>query len=199
MSALVLYRDDGPLARAIGGLLALPAATLVLAAAAPLFVTIAVEGAGASDVLAGIVIGWLVIVGGLSRGREGTGGFAWIVPPALRVAEYTALLWLGALAGDAEAAAFALLCALAFRHYDQVYRLRHRGVGPPAWVDLVSLGWEGRLLLGYLLLLVGALPAAFFVLAAVFAVVFVAESVAGWVSGVRVQASVYEEEEDEGQ
>ena len=198
MTALALYRDDGPLARALGRIARLPAPALVLAAAAPLFAAIAVEGAGASDALAGAVIAWLVIVGGLSQGDSETGGFAWIVPPVLRVAEYTALLWIGALA-DAEAAAFALLCALAFRHYDLVYRLRHRGTTPPGWVDRISLGWDGRVLLGYVLLLVGALPAAFFVLAAVFAVVFVADSVAGWIGGVRIRSSVYEEEEDEGQ
>ncbi len=45
------------------------------------------------------------------------------------------------------------------------------------------------------------LPAAFFILAAVLGVVFVVESVAGWTKAVAPgrRASVYEEEEDEGQ
>ena len=48
-------------------------------------------------------------------------------------------------------AAFALLCALAFRHYDLVYRLRHRGVAPPRWLDRAGGGWDGRLLAGFVL------------------------------------------------
>ncbi|HEV2061504.1 MAG TPA: DUF5941 domain-containing protein, partial [Solirubrobacteraceae bacterium] len=164
----------------------------------PLLVAIAVEGDRASDGLAAGVVAWAVLLGGLSRGRTEKGRFRWGVPPLIRLTEYAGLLWIGAL-GDALPAAFALVAALAFRHYDLVYRLRHRGVTPPRWVDLAGLGWEGRLLLGWLLLVVGALPAAFFVLAALLGVVFVTESVAGWTRGVRQRATVYEEEEDEGQ
>ena len=152
MSTLAVYRDDGPLARAI-------------ARRVP-----------------------------LERGR-----FAWAVPPLIRLVEYAGLLAIGA-AGDALPAAFALVAALAYRHYDLVYRLRHRGVTPPPWVDAVGLGWEGRLALAVVLLLAGALPAGFFVLAGVLGVVFVAESVAGWTGTVELrQTGVYDEQEDEGQ
>ena len=58
----------------------------------------------------------------------------------------------------------------------------------------------GILLRSPRLLLVGALPAGFFVLAGVLGVVFVVESVAGWTGTVRMQqTAVYEEQEDEGQ
>ena len=199
-ATLTVYRDDGPIAATLGRLAArLPAAALALLAALPLLAAMAIEGDGASDALAGGVIAWAILVGGLSRARTETGRFRWGVPPLIRLIEYAGILWLGAL-GDARSAAFALVAALAFRHYDLVYRLRHRGETPPAWVDLVGLGWEGRLLVGYVLLLVGALPAAFYVLAAVLGVVFVTESVAGWTKAVAPgRASVYEEEEDEGQ
>jgi hypothetical protein len=202
--ALALYRDDGPLANALaraGRALPAPAPALALLAILPLAVAILVEGDTASDALAGVVLAWLVVVGGLATGRPEAGSFRWLLPPVIRLGEYSALLWIGSLEGaDGVPAAFALIGALAFRHYDLVYRLRHRGVTPPRWVDLVGLGWEGRVVLGYLLLVAGLLPWAFFVLAAVLAVVYVAESVAGWTGTVRTQqTAVYEEEEDEGQ
>ena len=200
-STLTTYRDDGPIAGTLGRVAArLPAAALALAAVLPLLVAIAVDGDGASDALAGGVVAWAVVLGGLSRARTDVGRFRWGVPPLIRLTEYAGLLWIGAL-GDALAAAFALMAALAFRHYDIVYRLRHRGETTPRWVDLTGLGWEGRLVLGYALLVAGALPAGFFVLAGVLGVVFVVESVAGWTKAVAPgrRASVYEEEEDEGQ
>jgi hypothetical protein len=198
-AALTAYRDDGPLAGVLGRVAAkVPANALALLAAAAVLTAIAVEGDRAGDALAGAVIGSAVLLGGLSRGRTETGRFRWAVPPLIRLTEYAGLLWIGAL-GDALPAAFALVAALSFRHYDLVYRLRHRGVTPPRWVDLAGLGWEGRLLLGYVLLLAGALPAAFFVLAAILGVVYVGESIVGWTHDTRRQTAVYEEEEDEGQ
>ena len=201
---LALFRDDGPLAEALGRAgrrLPVPSPVLAAAAVLPLLVAIAIEGDGASDGLAGAVIAWVVVVGGLSAGRPGQTGFRWLPPAAIRLAEYSGLLWIASLEGaDGPPAAFALLAALAFRHYDLVYRLRHRGMTPPRWVDLVGLGWEGRLLIVFVLLVAGALPAGLFALAAILGVVFVAESVAGWTGTVRTQqTAVYEEEEDEGQ
>lgn len=203
-SGLTVYRDDGPLAGALGAVaraIPAPGAALALLAVLPLVVAIAIEGGGASDGLAGVVLAWLVVVGGLATGRPEAGSFRWAVPPLIRFGEYTALLWIGSLEGaDGVPAAFALIGALAYRHYDLVYRLRHRGVTPPRWVDLIGLGWDGRVVLGYVLLVAGLLPWAFFVLAAVLGVVYVAESVAGWTGTVRQQqTAVYEEEEDEGQ
>jgi uncharacterized protein DUF5941 len=203
-SPLVVYRDDGPLAALLAtpaAALRLPGAPFAFAAAFFLLVAIVGGGDGVSDLAAGLTLGGAIVLGGIAGGRAEQGGFAWSVPPLIRFVEYGGLLWLGSLAGDdGVPAAFALICALAYRHYDLVYRLRHRGVTPPRWVDLVGLGWEGRLVLGYVVLLAGVLPAAFFILAGVLGVVFVAESVAGWTSSARSQrGSVYEEEEDEGQ
>jgi hypothetical protein len=208
-STLRIYRDDGPLARALGRTLGravpLPAAALAAAGALPVLAVLAVTGGGASTALAGAALAWLVVVAGLSAGRPETGRLGWAPPPVIRGTEYVALMWIGAIAGGASvAAAFALLCALAFRHYDLVYRLRHRAATPPAWVDAVSLGWEGRLIAAWVLLAAGALPGAFFVVAVVFALVFVGDSVAGWVRFAGEQragaaAGSYEDEEDEGQ
>jgi hypothetical protein len=54
--------------------------------------------------------------------------------------------------------------------------------------------------LGYILLVAHALPAGFYIAAGLLAIVFVAESIAGWRRFGRGQQPVtYEDEEDEGQ
>jgi hypothetical protein len=151
------------------------------------------------------VLAWFVVLAGAASGTPPTDGFRWTVPPFVRLGEYTALLWIGALAGgNAEPAAFALICALAFHHYDLVYRLRNVGTEPPRWIGDLALGWDGRLVLGYILLVAGALPAGFFVAAGLLATAFVAESIAGWRRLGRAArtgdgpAVTYEDEEDMG-
>jgi hypothetical protein len=202
MSLLDIYRDDGPLARAIAGAIKVPGTQTLLTAVAvvPLFVLIAAEGAHASRAAAGATLAWLVLVGA-AAGRAPTDRLRWAVPPVLRLAEYSGILWIGAMGGESsEPAAFTLICVLAFRHYDVVYRLRHQGVAPPAWVGDLALGWDGRLVLGYILLVALALPAGFFIAAGLLATVFVAESIAGWRRfGRAPQPVTYEDEEDEGQ
>lgn len=201
---LVVYRDDGPLAAALGALAApavrVPPVALVAAGVLPLVAALAARGADASEGLAAAVVGWLVLLGGASSVREDTSRFRWLSPPLLRLAEYAAMLWLGSIAGGSGvAAAFALLAAIAFRHYDLVYRLRHRSVAPPRWVSAAGLGWDGRLIVALVLLLAGALTAGLFVLAAVLGTLFAVESALGWARAGRGQeAQVYEDEEDEG-
>ena len=203
MSALETYRDDGPLARALGALLGrgprVPPVAPIVAGLIPLLVLIAVEGGGASHATAAIAVAWLVALGGASSGLAHDDRLRWAVPPLLRLGEYAGILWIAAIAGSSSLpAAFALLLAVAFRQYDLVYRLRYRGTVPPAWVGLVSLGWDGRLVVAWILLVAGALPAGLFVMAGLFFAIFVGESVAGWAQFGRAQRPVlYEDEEDE--
>jgi hypothetical protein len=186
LSPFLLTRDDGPLARALGATVGravlLPAIALLGAGVVPLLAVLAVFGSDAPDGAVGATVGWLVLAGGAARGRPHTGSLRWAVAPVLRLAEYTTILWLGALAGGSgPAAAFALLAALAVRHYDLFYRLRFLGAAPPPWVGDAAGGWEGRLIGGYALLLAGAVPAGFFAAAGLLGLLFVGESVAGWV------------------
>jgi hypothetical protein len=203
--SLSLYRDDGPLARALAAaakpLNAAPQSLTVAAAIAPMFVLIALEGSGASHTAAGAVLAWFVLVAGASAATEPTDRLRWAVPPLIRAGEYTAILWIGAMGGrDSEPAALALICVLAFRHYDLVYRPRHQGVAPPAWIGNLALGWDGRLVLGYILLVADALPAGLYIAAGLFATAFVAESIAGWRRfGRGRQPVTHEDEEDEAQ
>jgi hypothetical protein len=192
------FRDDGPIARTLGRLgTALPAPPLVVAAVAPLIAAMAIEGDGASDGLAVAVVAWLVVAAGLSGGRTGTSRLRWIVPPLLRVGEYAGLLWLGTLAGASSVpAAFALLAALTLRHYDIVYGLRYRGAPVSERLGAAAGGWDGRLVLGCVLLLTDALPAGFYVLAAIIAVVFSAAAIRDW-SRARMPVTFHDDKEDE--
>jgi hypothetical protein len=196
---LETYRDDGPLARALGALgraLPVPPLALVLAGALPLLAAIVAEGDGASEPLGIAVVAWAVLACGLSSRRPHRDRLAWAAPVVLRATEYAALLWLGALAGGAGvASAFALLCVVAFRQYDIVYRLRHRGEGPPEWTRVVSGGWDGRLVVGCLAWLAGILTPVFFAAAAALAVVLVGESALGW---ARAGRPAHEDDDDEG-
>ena len=202
-SILEQYRDDGPLAQAlgtIGRVVRVPAFLLVGAGMVGLLALAAIEGDGASDGLVAAGVAWFLVLAGIASGRPHTDRFAWAVPGFLRVGEYVGLLWIAANAGDSgPAGAFALIAALTFRHYDLVYRQRYQGVAPPRWVQLVAGGWDGRLVVAWLLLVAGALPAGMFLLAGVLGSLFVAECVMSWVRLSAGPVSVYEDEEDEGQ
>jgi hypothetical protein len=218
--ALPVYRDDGPIARALGAALARtttrpadrgaahatrragpavwsPELALVVVGVVPLLAALVVGRDDVSDPVVGAAIAWMVLWAGAASGAPTGGSLRWALLPVLRAAEYAGLLWLAALAGgDALPAAFALLAALAFRHYDLVYRMRLRGDAPPRWLGVLSLGWDGRLIGGYVLLVLGAVPAGFYVAAGVFGVAFVAEAVSMW-AGVGGQPVGFEDAEDE--
>jgi hypothetical protein len=203
---VAVYRDDGPLARGIGALLrpavaAVPPPLLIVAALAPLLAVAAFAGGDVSDPVAAVVVAWVLLAVGASSGARPRARVRWAEPPLLRATEYTALIWIAALEGsDAYPAAFALLAVLTFRHYDLVYRLRHRGVVPARWVSALGGGWDGRVAVAFLLLVAGALPAGYFVAAAALGAAFVGEAIYGWVGVGRVQRPLeYDDEEDEGQ
>jgi hypothetical protein len=198
---IAVYRDDGPLARALGRTLGralpLPGPALALAALVPLLVVAIAGGNDLSEGAAAAVLAWAIVIGGASSGVHGRARTAWAAPPLMRLAEYAGLIWIAALHGaSAYPAAFAMIFALQFRHYDLVYRLRHRGVVPARWVSAVSLGWEGRLVLAYVLLVVGALPAGLYVVAALLGVALVGEAVYGWAVIGRVEQPLGDEDEE---
>lgn len=197
---LETYRDDGPLARALGSagrLVPLPPIFLIVAAALPLCVLLLLRREAVAEDVMGLLLGWAVVVAGISSGRPHSDRLRWAVPPALRLLEYTTLVWIAMLAGDSSRpAALALLGVLAFRHYDLVYRLRHQGAAPADWIGTVALGWEGRLIGAYVLWVTGLLPEGFFVAAAVFAAFFVGDAVVSWRRFGRAQrTSPYDDKE----
>jgi hypothetical protein len=171
MTTLLTYRDDGPLAKRFGRPNPLAPSLLTLVALVPLAVAI---GAGEhSKGVAAAVLAWFVALGGLAGGGPlERDRLNWAVPPLLRAGEYAALIWLW------PPAALAVLIPLAFRHYDVVYALRYRG-GPPT---APTGGWDGRLVLAWILLAADALPEGFYALGGILGVLFVAECVASWLN-----------------
>ena len=202
---LEVYRDDGPLGRAwsmVAGRVAAPAPLLMVLAVVALAAGVALDGRATGVPTVG---GWLVFVllGAVTARRAPHGRFKWVTPPLVRAAEYSFIAVLGWRAGGAAlAVTYGLLAAIAFRHYDLVYRLRHQGVAPPSWVSRIGLGWEGRTGVLLAATLAGLYLPVALALAVVFAAVFGSESVASWVglarSNDKQAAMAAEDDEDVG-
>jgi Family of unknown function (DUF5941) len=132
----------------------------------------------------------------LGRG-EGIRPLTWLGPPLVRALEYGFLIVLTALAEpDAMPLCFAFLGVLAFHHYDIVYRLRHQGVAPPAWVQAAGGGWDGRMLAVSVLAVAGVLEIGLLVAAVALALVYVTESMVSWVRFVRDRRPTAPEEDE---
>jgi len=203
-SNAAVYRDDGPLSAALGralgraGRFPVPAMALLLLGVGAILALAAFAGRDASTGLVAAAVAWLVLTVGITSGHWPKESFHWAVPPLVRLGEYAALAWLAATA-DAVPAAFALICALTFRHYDLVYRLRHRAEVPPRWLNLLAAGWDGRVIIAWVLLAVGALPEAMYVWAGLLGAVSVAETVAAWRRFERGRGTAGEFDEVEGE
>jgi hypothetical protein len=108
----------------------------------------------------------------------------WIVPALLRGAEYGFVVALAARAGGAApGAAYGLLAALSFHHYDLVYRVRYARLSAPRWLAAAGGGFDIRLLLVAILYAAGqgALWRGLATAAGCLAALFVVESTAAWV------------------
>lgn len=139
---------------------------------------------------------WVVLAAGLYAVLAGaavtgplTGPLDWLVPPVFRAAEYGTILILAARSevNGALPAAFGLVSAVAYHHYDTVYRIRGGTGAPPRWLVRTTVGHEGRTLV--VTALAAALatrgsdfPLALTVFAAVVALVVLLESIRFWVS-----------------
>ncbi|MFF5403640.1 DUF5941 domain-containing protein [Streptomyces misionensis] len=188
--ALADLADSGPLAEAVGrvvrgGLpgLAVPAAAL-LGGAAVVACAAFPDFGSALPVIGALVY---VLISALAVARPLKGALDWLVPPFFRAAEYGTVLVLAAKAGvnGALPAAFGLVAAVAYHHYDTVYRIRGNAGAPPAWLVRSIGGHDGRTLLVAVLaaVLTGAqFKVALTVLAVVVALVVLLESIRFWVS-----------------
>ncbi|MEW2155265.1 DUF5941 domain-containing protein [Streptomyces sp. NPDC007189] len=188
--ALADLADSGPLAEAVRrvarrGLpgLAVPAAAF--AGGAVVTACSALTGYGSVLPVIGALV--YVLTSALAVARPLKGALDWLVPPFFRAAEYGTVLILAGKAGvnGALPAAFGLVAAVAYHHYDTVYRIRGNAGAPPAWLVRCIGGHEGRTLL--VTVLAAVLTAAQFtvaltVLAVAVALVVLAESIRFWVS-----------------
>ncbi|MGW3629620.1 DUF5941 domain-containing protein [Streptomyces sp. NPDC005122] len=115
------------------------------------------------------------------------GALDWLVPPVFRAAEYLTVLVLAVKAdmNGVLPAAFGLVAAVAYHHYDTVYRIRGNAGAPPRWLVRATGGHEGRTLL--VTVLAALLTAAQFevaltALAVAVAVLVLFESIRFWAS-----------------
>ncbi|WP_394437908.1 DUF5941 domain-containing protein [Streptomyces sp. SGAir0957] len=128
-----------------------------------------------------------------------TGPLDWLVPPIFRAAEYGTVLLIAAKADvqGALPAAFGLVAAVAYHHYDTVYRIRGGTGAPPRRLTQAIGGHDGRTLLVTLLatlLTPTDFTLALTVLAVVVALVVLAESIRFWVASARRGAPAVHDE-----
>lgn len=141
--------DNGPLASALTALrprLPLPAPALALVGGAAVVCAALLGSHGSTWAVVGAVV--YVITSGLALARPLKGALDWLVPPFFRVAEYTTVLVLAAKAdvNGCLPAAFGLVAAVAYHHYDTVYRIKGGTGAPPRWLVRTIGGHEGRTL-----------------------------------------------------
>jgi phosphatidylglycerophosphate synthase len=187
--------DSGPLAgglavllrRAARGLPAVLPFLLAFAGGAAVVATAAFTRVGGPWPVAGAA--GYVLLSGLAVSRPLKGALDWLVPPVFRAAEYSTVLLLAARSevNGALPAAFGLVAAVAYHHYDTVYRIRGGTGSPPHWLVRTVLGHEGRTLLVTALATVLVtrntdFTTALTVLAAAVALVVLYESIRFWVS-----------------
>lgn len=196
-SRLVAYRDDGPIAQALGRLTKgqLPPLLPLLVAGivtAILFIA-GVNGQTSPAIFAPVLA--LLLAGPGSR-HPHTGRIDWLVPPLMRAIEYGYLATLGFSHGVSKPLVYAFLGVLAYHHYDTVYRTRQR-LWPAKWVFRAGFGWDGRMLVAAAAALAGRLPIVMAVLGVYFALLFGIESVYTWVrtgTGKGVMVNLEDEE-----
>ncbi|MFS8202142.1 DUF5941 domain-containing protein [Streptomyces sp. CWNU-52B] len=199
--ALAELTDSGPLASLLGKLPVKPpygARLLVVLPGAVLLVAAARAGGYGSwwPVLAAALY---VLTSGAAVALPLKGALDWLVPPVLRAAEYGTVLILAAEAdvNGALPAAFGLVAAVAYHHYDTVYRIRGGAGAPPHWLVRAIGGHEGRaLLVTVLAALLAAedFKVALAVLAVAVALVVLFESIRYWVTAHRRGAPAVHDE-----
>ncbi|MEV5457994.1 DUF5941 domain-containing protein [Streptomyces cellulosae] len=194
--ALADLADGGPLtellhrSRARGGVAAAALGAVLVTGSALLW------GAGWQTVLAAVAY---VICSAAATGRPLTGRLDWLVPPLFRAAEYGTVL---VLAADAEVngalpAAYGLVSAVAYHHYDTVYRIRGGAGAPPRPLVRATGGHEGRTLAVAVLaavLTASGFTVALTALAVAVALVVLAESIRFWVAAHRGGAPAVHDE-----
>ncbi|MFG3093503.1 DUF5941 domain-containing protein [Streptomyces sp. NPDC048202] len=188
--ALADLADTGPLAGVLGrvlkrGLPGLAVPAVALLGGAAVVACSALTGFGSWLPVVGALV--YVLTSALATARPLKGALDWLVPPFFRAAEYGTVLALAARADvhGALPAAFGLVAAVAYHHYDTVYRIRGDAGAPPAWLVRAIGGQEGRTLLVTVLaalLTASQFTVALTVIAVCVALLVLVESIRFWVS-----------------
>ncbi|MEV0171627.1 DUF5941 domain-containing protein [Streptomyces sp. NPDC050803] len=191
--ALADLADSGPLAQGIAEAVKNPARRLpgFAAPALALLGGLAVVATAALTDFGGpwpvVAALFYAVTSGLAVARPLKGALDWLVPPFFRAAEYGTVLALAVNAGvnGALPAAFGLVAAVAYHHYDTVYRIRGNAGAPPHWLVRAIGGHEGRTLVVTVLAVLftaAQFKVALTALAVAVALVVLVESIRFWVS-----------------
>jgi hypothetical protein len=146
---------------------------------------LAADQTGADTRWALPVAALLMLAAALPSAARHAGALDWLVPAALRAAEYLFVIAVWRAAGLPAPLTFALLFVLALHHYDLTARLEKKvGLRPG---HRLALGWDERLVL---LALVGCLPYTYATVTAAILCVylllgFILTAVTGWAAAPR--------------
>jgi phosphatidylglycerophosphate synthase len=175
------HRDDGPLVRSvlsrIGVGRPLPFAAILTGYA---LVTTAVLAASVPSDYAWLLalVAVPVLIAGFPGRVRHDGALDWLVPAALRAAEYLVVVAVGLYGGVSWPLVFLLLFTLTLRHYDLTARME-KGA-PATGAGRAVLGWDGRVLLLVLAALAGYAAAGTVLLAVLVAGAFLLTAARDW-------------------
>ncbi|MFJ7042939.1 DUF5941 domain-containing protein [Streptomyces sp. NPDC101112] len=198
--ALADLADSGPLSEALARLLpGPPRKTALLSAAVGAAAVVTAAWVWGSSWQVVLAAGLYVLLSAEAVERPLKGALDWLVPPLFRAVEYGTVLVLAAKAdvNGALPAAFGLVAAVAYHHYDTVYRIRGDAGAPPRWLVRVIGGHEGRTLLVTVLAALLAptdFKVALTVLAVAVALVVLLESIRFWVTAHKTGAPAVHDE-----
>ncbi|MFI7023019.1 DUF5941 domain-containing protein [Micromonospora sp. NPDC049900] len=183
-----LHRDDGPLATRLPvlrrpGPLVL-AVVAALAAAGLVLVTLLGGVGDGGDPAAWLrwaavpVVLLVLLAAAAGTGAAHNGPLDWLVPAALRAAEFLFAVAVGVIGGAPAWLIFGYVFVLTLHHYDLVARLEKRQPAPP--LHSATLGWEGRSVLLALTAIAGIVSIGLATLGIYLLVLFVASVVLAW-------------------
>ncbi|MFF1688928.1 MULTISPECIES: DUF5941 domain-containing protein [unclassified Streptomyces] len=199
--ALAELSDSGPLSellqRVVRGVPRHTAPAVAALGALVLVLATAMSDYGSWWPVLGAAVYALTSAAAVSRPLKGS--LDWLVPPVFRAAEYGTILLIAAKAdvNGALPAAFGLVAAVAYHHYDTVYRIRGGTGAPPHWLVRAIGGHEGRTLV---VTVIAALltntdfTLALTVCAVAVALVVLVESIRYWVTAHRRGAPAVHDE-----
>ncbi|MFI1677767.1 DUF5941 domain-containing protein [Streptomyces sp. NPDC020607] len=193
--------DNGTLASAFAAVgprgRFLPAPVLAFLGGAAVVAVAAFTSYGSPWVVVAAVVH--VVLSGLALARPLIAPLDWLAPPFFRAAEYGTVLILAAKAdvNGALPAAFGLVSAVAYHHYDTVYRIKGGAGAPPRRLVRAIGGQEGRTLvvaLAATLLSTTDFTVALTALAVAVALVVLVESIRFWVAAEKKGAPAVHDE-----
>lgn len=176
-----LHRDDGPLVRRLPVVRRpgpLPLVVLAVLAVAALLLVALIGGDIPPRGTVPLALLGLLLAGLGARAPHG-GPLDWLVPAALRAAEYLFAIAVGVAGNVPLPLVFAYIFVLTLHHYDLTARLEKRQPAPP--LHGLTMGWDGRSVLLAVALIADLASSAMATLGVYLLVAFIVSVIVGWV------------------